>query len=220
MCRTATLLDETPIRVQAYKRRTATAYNGWSRIWNLARYTNRSIYEAALASLNARHPRVLDVGCGTGIMSAKLAATGRQVLGVDLSTAMVRRARRKRTANLDFMMGDAEQLPVKDEMFDAVVNLISFHHYPHPDRALAEFHRVLRPGGRLVLVIFDRDSRYITLAQGVNRWTKPFAGKTWQKTADEALSLVNRAGFNHIKTFPVPYWIKTLAIVAERTSNP
>lgn len=216
MCRTASLLEETPIRVELYKRRTATAYNGWSRIWNLARYTNGAIYEATLTSLNAQHQRVLDVGCGTGIMSAKLAATGRQVLGIDLSPAMVRRAGRKRTAHLDFTIGDAEHLPVKDVVFDALVNLISFHHYPHPERALAEFHRVLRPGGRLVLVIFDRNSRYITLAQRVNRWTKPIAGKTWQKAADEALSLVKQAGFNHIKVFPVPYWIKTLAIVADR----
>src|SRR5262249_30113262 len=49
--------------------------------------------------------------------------------------------------------------------FDAVVNLLSFHHYPNPSRAAAEFRRVLRPGGRLVVIAFDRTSRYITLTK-------------------------------------------------------
>ena len=217
MCKTASLTNEaeSSIYFESQKRRTATAYDGWSRVWNVARYTNGAIYETALAALDARHPRVLDVGCGTGIMSVKLAASGRQTLGVDLSPAMIHRARRKRAANLDFIVGDAEHLPVEDGAFDAVVNLISLHHYPHADRALREFHRVLRPGGRLVLVIFDRNSHYIKLSQWVNRWTKPIAGKTWQKTADEALALVKDAGFGNIELEPVAYWIKTLAIVAE-----
>jgi ubiquinone/menaquinone biosynthesis C-methylase UbiE len=216
MCKAATFEElQNPLYVERQKRLTAGAYNWWSRVWDLARFTNGAIYDAALDSLEPTHQRALDVGCGTGILSARLAATGRHVLGVDLSPAMIRQARRKQTANLDFAIGDAERLPVAGQSFDAVVSLISFHHYPHPDRALAEFHRALRPGGRLVLVIFDRNSRYIELAQRVNRWTKPIAGRTWQKTADEALELVRAAGFGHIETIPVPYWIKTLAIVAD-----
>ena len=218
MCKTASLAEqpESPFYFESQKRRTAVAYDGWSRIWNLASYTNRAIYDRALAALDDRHQRVLDVGCGTGIMSAKLAASGRDTLGVDLSPAMIHRARRKRTANLDFIIGDAEHLPVADGEFDAVVNLISLHHYPNANRALSEFHRVLRPGGRLVLVIFDRNSHYIKLTQRINRWTKPIAGRTWQKTAAEALALVKDAGLRHVVSEPVDYWIKTQAIVADR----
>jgi ubiquinone/menaquinone biosynthesis C-methylase UbiE len=220
MCRAASFEElENPVYVESQKRRTADAYDWWSRVWNLARYTNGAIYGAALESLDERHRRVLDVGCGTGIMSAKLAASGRQVLGVDLSPAMVREARRKRSRNLDFVQGDAEHLPVEDGGFDAVVNLISFHHYPHGDRALAEFHRTLRPSGRLVLVIFDRDSLYIRLAQGVNQWTKPIAGDTWQKSLNEVLALANNAGFVRVQVKRVPYWIKTWLIVAERPTS-
>jgi ubiquinone/menaquinone biosynthesis C-methylase UbiE len=109
----------------ARKRRTSKAYDRWSRIWNLARYTNCGIYEATLALLDERHQRVLDVGCGTGLMSAKLAATGRRVVGVDLSPEMIARARRSRRANLEFMQGDAEDLPLESGGFDAVI--ISFH---------------------------------------------------------------------------------------------
>jgi ubiquinone/menaquinone biosynthesis C-methylase UbiE len=217
MCRAATFEQlNNPVYIERQKRRTASAYDGWSRIWNFARFTNVSIYDATLNSLEQRHHRVLDVGCGTGIMSTELAACGHHVLGVDLSPAMIEQAQRKQADNLNFVLGDAEQLPVADHCFDAVVNLISFHHYPHPARALAEFHRALRPGGRLVLVIFDRNSLYIKLAQAVNRWTKPIAGNTWQKTADEALNLLRNAGFERIEMKRVPYWIKTWAIVADR----
>src|SRR5689334_5673605 len=121
------------------KRRTSSAYNRWSLVWNLARYTNGSIYKTTLAFLDHRHEKVLDVGCGTGLMSKKLAATGRRVTGVDISAAMINRAQRTNDLRIEFTLGDAERLPFPDRSFDAVVNLISFHHYPEPLRAAAEF---------------------------------------------------------------------------------
>jgi ubiquinone/menaquinone biosynthesis C-methylase UbiE len=204
-----------PHHVETAKRRTSNAYDRWAHVWNLARCTNGSIYRTALSLLDETHERVLDVGCGTGLMSARLTASGRRVTGIDLSAAMIARARRRRGVNHEFIEGDAENLPVASGSFDAVVNLISFHHYPNPTRALAEFHRVLRPGGRLVLIAFDRQSRYITLTQRTNRWTRDIAGESWQKTSEEALALVRAAGFANVEIRPVQYWIKTFAVVAE-----
>ena len=201
--------------LDAHKQLTSKAYDRWSRVWDLARYTNRAIYDAALNLLDHRHQKVLDVGCGTGLMSAKLAASGREVLGVDISTAMLARAQRRKHPGITFLHGDAENLPAADHTFDAVVNLISFHHYPNPSRTVAEFRRVLRPGGRLVLIAFDRNSRYITLAQKMNRWMKPIAGRSWQKTSSEIAALLREARFPSIEVKPVRYWIKTFAIIAE-----
>ena len=194
---------------------TSNAYDRWSRVWNLARYTNGAIYNTTLQLLEHRHRRVLDVGCGTGLMSARLAASGRHVLGVDISMAMIERARRMSDTRMTFLHGDAEKLPAEDRAFDAVVSLISFHHYPNPTRTVAEFRRVLRPNGRLVLIAFDRNSRYIALAQKTNRWIKSLAGKSWQKTSDEIVTLLRDAGFTRIEIKPVRYWIKTFAILAE-----
>jgi len=199
----------------AEKRLTAAAYDRWSHVWNLARYTNQTIYRTALALLDVRHQTVLDVGCGTGLMSATLARTGRRVTAVDLSAAMIATARRRYGLAADFIEADAEDLPFDDDAFDAVVNLISFHHYPDPGRAVAEFRRVLRRDGRLVLIAFDRRSRYIQLAQRVNGWTKRIAGRSWQKTPAEICALLRATGFTRIEVRPVPYWIKTFAIVAE-----
>ena len=148
-------------------------------------------------------------------MSARLAARGCQVLGVDISPAMLQRARRNYRPGINFIFGDAEKLPVEDASFDAVVNLLSFHHYPNPSRAASEFRRALRPGGRLVLVAFDRNSRYITLTQKTNCLTKRIAGLSWQKTGTELAGLFRHAGFTRIELKPVPYCIKTFAILAE-----
>jgi ubiquinone/menaquinone biosynthesis C-methylase UbiE len=199
----------------AEKRLTATAYDRWSHVWNLARYTNQAIYRTALELVDARHHTVLDVGCGTGLMSAKLARMDRRVVAVDLSAAMIARARRRYGRAVDFIEADAEDLPFDDDAFDAVINLISFHHYPDPWRAVAEFRRVLRPNGRLVLIAFDRGSRYIKLAQSVNGWTKWIAGRSWQKTPAEICTMLSATGFTRIEVKPVHYWIRTFAIVAE-----
>ena len=202
------------------KQRTSSAYDRWSHVWDLARYTNSSIYRAALAGLDVRHQRVLDVGCGTGLMSAKLAATGRQVLGVDLSTAMVEHASRRSSARLEFLPGDAENLPLESAGFDAVVNLISFHHYPNPLKAIAEFRRVLRPGGRLILIAFDLDSYFIRIAQRINQWTRNLSGDSWQKHGEEVAAMVSRSGFASVELKPVCYWFKTFLIVADTAPEP
>ena len=207
--------DDASDGLEQPKEITSSAYDRWSRVWNLARYTNGAIYETTLGLLEHRHRRILDVGCGTGLMSAKLAASGRRVLGVDISTAMIERARRTSDPRTEFIHGDAEKLPAEDCDFNAVVNLISFHHYPNPSRTVAEFRRVLRPNGRLILIAFDRNSRYIALAQKANRWTKGIAGKSWQKTSGEIVALLRDAGFTRIEITPVRYWIKTFAILAE-----
>ncbi|HSZ63468.1 MAG TPA: class I SAM-dependent methyltransferase [Terriglobales bacterium] len=116
MCRqhcTLNLADFVPY-ADLQKQRTSIAYDRWSYVWDLARYTNYSIYQSALDSLDEQHRRIVDVGCGTGLMSAKLAATGRQVLGVDLSSSMISRARVRGSARLDFLQAEAENLPLED----------------------------------------------------------------------------------------------------------
>jgi ubiquinone/menaquinone biosynthesis C-methylase UbiE len=199
----------------AEKRLTAAAYDCWSHVWNLARYTNDAIYGTALQLVHPRHRTVLDVGCGTGLMSAKLSSASRLVVAVDLSALMIARAWRQYGHAVEFIQADAEDLPFDDDAFDALINLISFHHYPDPRRAVAEFRRVLRPDGRLVLIAFDRGSLYIKLAQMMNGWTKRIAGRSWQKTADEICALLSGAGFTRMEVMPVRYWIRTFAIVAE-----
>jgi len=97
--------------------------------------------------------RLLDVGCGTGAASRRGAALAGSVVGIDLSSAMLREAGTlaRRLDNVTFMQADAEVLPFADASFTAVLCTNSFHHYPNPENALREMTRVLTPGGRLVV---------------------------------------------------------------------
>lgn len=98
-------------------------------------------------------PSVLDVGCGTGMLSERLlgAFPSCRLTGVDLSPAMVERARARLAGRAEVREADAERLPFHDGVFDLVVCNDSFHHYPDPDRAAFQMWRVLRKGGALVL---------------------------------------------------------------------
>jgi ubiquinone/menaquinone biosynthesis C-methylase UbiE len=98
---------------------------------------------------------VLDVACGPGLVALALAETARRVTGLDLTPAMLDKARElQRNAGLDnltWQVGRADALPYPNGSFDAVVTRFSFHHLTDPTRALSEMTRVCRPGGRVVL---------------------------------------------------------------------
>ena len=96
---------------------------------------------------------LLDIACGPGFVAATAAARGATARGLDFSAAMLRVARTWHPG-VTFDPGDAEALPYPDNGFDAVVSNFGIHHVPRPVLALAEAHRVLRPGCRLAFTIW------------------------------------------------------------------
>jgi SAM-dependent methyltransferase len=101
---------------------------------------------------------VLDIGCGAGVdslVAAHLVGAKGRVVGVDVTPAMVERARaslsRLGLANVTFEVGEAEALPFPDNDFDAVISNGVFNLTLDKEKALHEAHRVLKPGGRLML---------------------------------------------------------------------
>jgi SAM-dependent methyltransferase len=97
--------------------------------------------------------RVLDVATGPGFVAAAAAARGARVTGLDFSPAMIADARR-RHEGITFQEGDAEALPFDGGTFDAVVMNFGLLHLARPDAAIAEAHRVLRPGGRYAFTVW------------------------------------------------------------------
>jgi len=100
--------------------------------------------------------KVLDIGCGTGVLEERLANSGATIMGVDLTEEMVRIAQKKDPEFADsFGVGDAENLPFRDGSFDLVVSCYVVK-YCSQDRLASEVMRVLRPGGKLYLYDFSR----------------------------------------------------------------
>ena len=148
----------------------------WSTVYDapaVQRLTYRPVQDAVLRALRKAPPaRILDVGCGTGRLTTRLARElpASRVVGCDFSRGMLRHAYANGSA-LAWVQGDAQRLPFADGSFDAVVSTEAFHWFPDPGSALAAFHRVLAPRGRLLIAFvnpsFDALSR---ASRVVSRW--------------------------------------------------
>jgi ubiquinone/menaquinone biosynthesis C-methylase UbiE len=124
---------------------------------SIATPAERAAWDRIMARVDGgRAPlEALDIGCGTGFLSLELAARGHRVTGIDLAPAMLEKARLKAVEagfDIRFQDGDAEQAPFAGASFDLVVSRHVLWTLPHPEAAIEDWIRVLRPGGRLVVI--------------------------------------------------------------------
>ena len=138
------------------KTRSGRAFDRQAWTYDTARFGShaRGLYPVLLEQLaQIPHGSVLDVGCGTGELlrevGLRFPETART--GLDLSANMLAVAREKLGGAVELVQGDAERLPFADGRFEVLLCNDSFHHYPNPGAAAAEFARVLQPGGVLLL---------------------------------------------------------------------
>jgi SAM-dependent methyltransferase len=125
------------------------------------RYTKEWHIPLAADFGSARGLRVLEIGCGLGTDGAQFAEAGADYTGVDLTEAAVELARKRfELFNLPgkFQTADAENLDFADECFDLVYSHGVLHHTPETAKAIQEIHRVLRPGGRIMVMLYHRGS--------------------------------------------------------------
>lgn len=149
--------------------------------------------------------RVLDVSCGTGELIARLYERypDLDLVGVDLSAKMLHRARAKigDTPRVTLREGNAEALPFGDDTFDVVVSTSAFHYYGEPKQALLEARRVLRPGGRLVLMDWNATHWLWTVLDPVLRYFDPSYRGCYPP--DAVRMLLREAHFQDIGVTPV-----------------
>ena len=125
------------------------------------RYTKESHIPVAAEFQKARGQRVLEIGCGVGTDGAQFAEAGAVYTGTDLTDAAIELARKNfelRGLQGEFHVADAENLDFADESFDLVYSHGVLHHTPDIESAVREIHRVLKPGGRAIVMLYHRDS--------------------------------------------------------------
>lgn len=127
-------------------------YRLWARSYNAGRNTAFDFDEPSMIEIVDPLPPgiALDAACGTGRWTQHLTARGHRVIGVDGSPEMLAHAR-NRVPTADFRQGDLRALPVENDSVDLVVCSLALTHAPALDPIIAEFARVLRPGGHLAL---------------------------------------------------------------------
>ncbi len=121
------------------------------------------------AKLGQRRCRVLDVGCGAGLLANQLGAAGHDVTGLDLSDdALAVAARHDPRHTVRYLTGDALSLPFADASFDVVCAMDFLEHLETPARAIAEAARVLRPSGLFFFHTFNRNRlAWLVIIKGV-----------------------------------------------------
>ncbi|MBL8138733.1 MAG: metalloregulator ArsR/SmtB family transcription factor [Acidobacteria bacterium] len=126
---------------------------------------------------------VIDIGCGEGYLTIEAARWARRVVGVDRSPAVLARARqlaeRRRVTNITWKRGEIERVPAADASFDVALLSQTLHHAADPGRAVHEAARVLRPGGRVLI---------LDLRTHDESWVRHKLGDRWQGFDDETLS--------------------------------
>src|SRR6185369_10576696 len=139
-----------------------------------------------------------DLGCGTGQVSGSLAPFVRRVVAVDGSAAMLQAARKRLhgISNVDLRRGELEALPIDDARLDAATLMLVLHHIAEPSKALSEVSRVLKPGGRLLVVdMLPHDREHY----------RQHMGHAWLGFSEEHTTrLFSDAGFESIRIVALP----------------
>lgn len=184
------------------------------------RYIEASVRLAAEAIELDGQERLLDVACGTGHLERRLLDgwPRLQLTGVDLSPNMLSEARAKYLP-VRWLAADASSLPLADAAFDVVVCVSGFHYFRQPQSTLGEMRRVLRPGGRLVLVDWCDDYLSCKLCSAWLRLTDPAFYKTYSLA--DCQTELRRAAFEIVSAsrHRISWLWGMMRVVARRDSD-
>ncbi|HSW44140.1 MAG TPA: class I SAM-dependent methyltransferase [Phycisphaerae bacterium] len=209
------------------KRQAKDEFEAWAETYDdsmLHRFMFQPSYRMFLEELQAWRGStsepfdLLDIGCGTGTLAAMLAASplSARAVGLDYSPAMCDIAARKAGRigiddRVRFVSADSEHLPFADGSFDAVTCGNSFHHYPHQQNVVCEIRRILRPGGRFMLIDGFRDNiiGWVVFDVIITRVEKHVFHAPWPTV----YQYFETAGFREIRRRKSNFWFPLLLTV-------
>ena len=145
--------------------------------------------------------RILDLGCGTGWASRRMAKVAAEVVGLDVADEMLRRAERLSSAfpNIRYVWGSAESIPAADNSFSKVLSVESFYYYADQGKALDEVRRVMAPGGKLfILINLYKDNHYSL------RWVSELKVRVQALSEKEYILLLENHGFSNVQARRIP----------------
>jgi ArsR family transcriptional regulator len=174
----------------------ATAAGGWDCL--RGDLFGDKFYLWALLGLVNPSMVIGDLGCGTGQLAATIAPYVKQVIAIDSSADMLdaARARVSEMPNVDVRKGEMEALPLDSQQLDAALLFLVLHYVPDPARALAEIARVVKPGGRLLLVDAQPHERVEYQQQ---------MGHVWLGFSEKQISrYLTAAGFDDVRVRSLP----------------
>jgi ArsR family transcriptional regulator len=154
----------------------------------------KGLAEAMLKILN--YDTVADLGAGEGTLSQLIAQRAKKVIAVDNSEKMVKfgqnLAKENGLPNLEYRLGDIESPPIDDSSVDLAILSQALHHAEHPSKALSEAHRILKPGGRLIV---------LDLLQHTFEKARELYFDTWLGFPEAELAeMITSAGFSEVET--------------------
>ena len=170
-----------------------------------------------------RHTRIVDIGCGEGIALEKLVNRfpDRQVIGVDLEEENIEICKRH---GLTAVYSNVYDLALAGSSFDFCISIDMLEHLDQPARGVKEIHRILRPGGRLAIVVpNDRNFFLSRLALGMIKEAYYDAGHERQWKPAEVRALLEETGFKVARAVSIPFlfWQTSLhhVVVADKESK-
>ncbi len=173
-------------------------WDHWAGQYNPFMRGSAPLYDRIAQRMKKRLTRnmyVLELACGTGMISQRIVGSVRSLEATDFSPEMIAQAQKHNTSSrLHYSVADATWLPYEVDYFDAVVIANALHVMPEPEKALAEIRRVLKPGGLLLAPTFVHgDGRGFRLRVKLMEWVG-FHAYFW-RSAKELSAFVADAGF-------------------------
>lgn len=181
-------------------------WNKWASRYDRTMSGSRNTYDFIIREIKKtlnRDMTVLELACGTGLASERIAGSVKMLEATDFSEDMIRKAKEKaHSCRLHFSVQDATTLPYAPETFDAVIISNALHVMPSPDKALSEIARVLRSSGILIAPTFTMADTFLGKMQ--MRIMELSGFKVFHKWSSDAyLKYLNASGFKVIKSCTV-----------------
>jgi ArsR family transcriptional regulator len=158
---------------------------------------------------------VADIGCGTGFLLLAVAPLVKKAIGIDVSSEMLRVARRKARErglkNIDFIQCPMDEILLKDAVLDGLTASMVLHHSSDPEKAIAEWARILKPGGKISVVELEKHE---------HDWLRDEMADVWLGFSEKELKdFLKKAGFTNIHAEKTLEECSTADMGARKTAN-